>query len=283
MGIGRSAISIFAILPLWAQYDATGGKGVNFYRPEKEAALGKQLAAELRERTTPIENHVVQQFVDHLGRKLAVHVPYANGHFTFSVVAEDPCPVVHEPVALPGGYVFVPAALFLAAQDEADFAGMLAHAMAHIAERHGTRQATRGQVINYASVPLVFMGGWAGCASGAAVPLGFLKFQQNFERQADFLAVQAMARAGFDPNALVRYIERVQPPPPPSTEASTAPSPLPTRDQRIAVMMSGISQLPATQYTSPANGEFEVAREEIRRFAPPHRPTPPSLRRKAPE
>lgn len=189
---------------------------------------------------------------------------------------------MHEPVALPGGYVFVPAALFLAAQDEAELAGMLAHAMEHIAERHETRQATRGQIINYANVPLVFMGNSTGCASDAAIPLGFLKFQQDFERQADFLAVQAMARAGFDPNALVRYIERVQPATPPSPGGSTALSALPARDLRIAVMMSGISTLPATRYTSPANGEFEAAREEIRRFVPPPRPTPPSLKLKTP-
>src|SRR5262249_7330236 len=161
-----------------------------------------------------------------------------NAHFTFSMVGEDPCPTVHEPVALPGGYVFVPAALFLAAQDEAEFAGMLAHTMEHVAERHGTRQATRGQLINYASVPLVFMGSSTGCASDVAVPLGYLNFQRDFERQADFLALRAMARAGFDPNALVRYIERVQPSP--STIVSTALSPLPARDQRIAIIMSAI-------------------------------------------
>src|SRR5262245_17734472 len=101
-------------------------------------------------------------------------MPNANARFTFSVIAEDPCTTVHEPAALPGGYVFVSAALFLAAQNEAEFAGMVAHAIVHIAERHGT-QATRGQAVNYAGVPLIFMGGWGGfCAEGLAVPRGFV-------------------------------------------------------------------------------------------------------------
>jgi predicted Zn-dependent protease len=278
MGISRTAISILASLPLLAQYDATGGKGVDFYSREKEAALGKQLAAELRGRTTPIQSDAVQAYVDRLGQKLAVHLPYANAHFTFRVIAEDPCPIVHEPAALPGGYVFVPAALFLAAQDEAEFAGMLVHAMEHIAERHGMRQANRGQVITSASAPQVFMGG-TGCAPRVAVPLGFQNIQRDLESQADLLAIPFMAGAGFDPNALVRYIERVQPPP----DIEVSLSHLPARDQRITVIMSEISKLPVSKYASPAKGGFEAVREEIRRFVAPHSPTPPSSRHKAPE
>jgi hypothetical protein len=105
--------------------------GANRYSLEKEATLGKQLAAEIRERTNPIDTRGVQSFLDRLGQSLAAQMPNAKLPFTFTAIAEDPCRTTHEPVALPGGYIFVPAALLLAAQDEAEFAGMLAHGMEH--------------------------------------------------------------------------------------------------------------------------------------------------------
>jgi len=146
--VSRIAILILAGLPIMAQEPARpAGKGVDFYSLEKEASLGRQLAAEFRKRTTVIDSPTVQDYLDRLGRRLESHLPDANFPFTFSAIAEDPCPAIHEPAALPGGYVFVPAALFIAAQDEAEFSGLLAHAMEHIAQRHGTRQATRGTMV----------------------------------------------------------------------------------------------------------------------------------------
>jgi predicted Zn-dependent protease len=170
--------------------------------------------------------------------------------------------------------MFVPAALFVAAQDEAEFAGMLAHAMAHIVERHGTQLATRGELTQAASIPLVFA---TGCASEGTLPVGFLRFQRGFERQADLQGVQTMAHAGFDPNALIRYTERVEPLVSPIQAAF---SPLPLRDDRIASILSEIAKLPPANYATPTAGEFEAAREEVRRLLPSNRSTPPSLRRK---
>src|SRR5436190_10019981 len=144
---------------------------VNIYSLEKEAALGRQLAAEFRQRTTPIDSPSVQTYVDRLGQRLVAQVPDAKFPFKFAVVADDSCPTIHEPTALPGAYVFVPAALFLAAQDEGEFAGVLAHAIEYIAQRHRTRQATRRTMTNNTSPPLIFMGGWAGgCSENQAVP-----------------------------------------------------------------------------------------------------------------
>jgi predicted Zn-dependent protease len=144
MKIRHVSISILAALRLLAQTQGTAEKAPNPYSLEKEAALGKQLAAEVRQRTTPIQNPAAQDYVNRLGNRLASHTD-TKVPFTFSVVAEDPCSTTHEPVALPGGYVFVPAALFIAAQDEAEFAGMLAHSIMHVAARHGTRMATPTQ------------------------------------------------------------------------------------------------------------------------------------------
>ncbi|MBI1899348.1 MAG: M48 family metalloprotease [Acidobacteria bacterium] len=130
------------------------GKGVNFYSREKEAALGAQLARETRERAKVIGNAVVQAYIEDIGRGLATQLPPDVFPCTFAIV-EGNANSTHEPLSLPGGYIFVPASLVLAARDEAEFAGMLAHAMAHVAERHGTRQATRGQILNQASIPLI--------------------------------------------------------------------------------------------------------------------------------
>lgn len=279
---GRIAIPVLALLPFFSQavlaQDAeTRGKGVNQYSREKEAALGAQLAAETRRRTTPMESATVQSYLDGLGQRLAAHMPQASIPFSFSLIAEDPCSTVHEPIGLPGGYIFVPAALFLAVQDEAEFAGMLAHSMEHIAQRQGARPAARGQISNAASVPLIFLGGWSGsCGGSSAIPAGFVTIQRRDELEADALAAQTMEQAGFDPRALMRYIGRVQPGPSPG--ASAASSPIPPRDERVATLMSMIAKLPTATYPVPADGAFAAAREEVRRLVASDRPTPPSLR-----
>ena len=245
----RIAASIVAALPLFAQNQGTPEKGVNFYNSQREAALGKRLADDVLKRTTPIENPTVVAYVDRLGQKLAAHMPESPVRFTFSLIAEDLCPAMHEPSALPGGYLFVPAALFLAARDEAEFAGMLAHAMAHIAARQGNPPSTGGQQTNLASVPLIFVGGWSGsCTVAGAV--------------------------------LVRYTEREQPAP--SDDGSVELSSIPPRDQRVAAMTSIIDSMTATNYPALADGEFGVAREEVRRFVLLKNSPPPSLRRKVP-
>jgi len=101
----------------------------------------------------------------------------------------------------------------LNADSEAEMAGVMAHEIAHVAARHGTRQATRGQIINYASIPLIFMGGWTGYAirqgAGLAIPLGFLTFSRGFETEADYLGLQYMYKAGYDPTASIDLFERM--------------------------------------------------------------------------
>jgi beta-barrel assembly-enhancing protease len=261
------------------------GKGVNFYSVEKEAALGSHLAAEFRKQATAIEIPTVQTYLDHLGHRIATHLPDANFPFTFSAIAEDGCPTIHEPAALPGGYIFVPAALFIAAKDENEFAGILAHAMEHIAQRHWTRQAGRSRPVNNSSIPLILIGGWRGdCSEGNAIPLALILSQQSSELEADFLAIQTMAHAGLDPMALVNYIQRVQPPSSANAISKTY-SVLPDRDRRLANMLSAIAKLQTVNAAAVAPAEFAAAQQELRRFAetPVHPHSPPTLMRKPPE
>jgi hypothetical protein len=108
MRVGLICISVLAALPLLAQNHATAEEGINSYSLEKEAALGKRLAAELRKRSTLIDNPTVRDYVDRLGKNLAAHMPEAKVHFTFSVTAEDPCSTVHEPAALRANSILMP-------------------------------------------------------------------------------------------------------------------------------------------------------------------------------
>ena len=278
-------VLLLAGLSLMAQASlGPAEKGVNFYSLEKEAALGKQLAAEFRRRTTQIDKPGVQEYLDRLGRKLAAQMPKVKVPFTFIAVADDACRTTHEPAVLPGSYVFVPSSLFLAAQDEAEFAGMLAHTMEHVTQRVGIREATRGSTIDHSSIPLIFMGGFSGnCSEGQAIPLGLSTSQKSNELEADSLAVRTMARAGFDPSALARYIQRVQVRP--AGTMSNTYSPLPDRDQRLAAMLPVIEKLPLVDYAAAPSDEFAAAQQEVRRLSEPQvrAKTPPSLTRKRPE
>ena len=114
----------------------------------------------------------------------------------------------------PGGFFFVQSGLILKSENEAELAGVMAHEIAHVAARHGTRQATRGEIAQLATIPLIFMGGAAAYgiyqASGLIIPVSFLKFSRTFEAEADYLGVQYMYKAGYDPTAFVDFFEKIQ-------------------------------------------------------------------------
>ena len=264
------ALMMLSCLALNAQEQPIG-RGVNFYNKEKEAALGAEMAPDLRRSTTAIESATVKGYVERLGRQLAAQLPDGSA-FTFCVVADDLSGPTHEPLSLPGGYLFVPAGLILAARNESEFAGMLAHAMAHVVARHGTRQATRATIMGMADIPLIYTGGWVLQGGEPPIPLVLLSFQRAFESEADRLAVIAMARAGYDPNALVRYIGRVQPANQNRTEMR---SPVPTRAVRVASMEQTIRELPSRSYTS--SDDFVSVQEEVLHRAPNQVRRPPSL------
>jgi predicted Zn-dependent protease len=185
------------------------GKGINFYSLEKEIALGKQMAQEVEKQAKVIDDPVIAEYVNRLGQNL-VRNSDAKVPFTIKVLDTEDV----NAFALPGGFFFVNSGLISQTDNEAELAGVMAHEIAHVAARHGTRQATRGEIANYATLPLIFAGGWAGYAiyqaAGAAIPLGFLKFSRAFESEADMLGLQYMYKAGYDPNSFVDFFEKME-------------------------------------------------------------------------
>jgi predicted Zn-dependent protease len=189
--------------------DRDVGKGVNFYSLEKEIALGKGLAQEVERQARIVDDPVVAEYVNRIGQNL-VRNSDAKVPFTIKVIDSEEV----NAFALPGGFFFVNTGLILKADNEAELAGVMAHEIAHVAARHGTRQATRGEIANLASIPLIFMGGWTGYgvrqAASILIPAGFLRFSRAFESEADLLGLQYMYKTGYDPTAFVDFFEKIQ-------------------------------------------------------------------------
>jgi len=185
------------------------GNGLNWYSIEKEIAMGKQLAQQVERQAKIIDDPIIAEYVNRVGQNL-VRNSDAKVPFTIKVIDTEDV----NAFALPGGFFFVNSGLILKADNEAELAGVMAHEIGHVAARHGTRNATRGQVAQLATIPLIFMGGWTGYgirqAASVVIPIGFLQFSQAEEREADLLGLQYMYKAGYDPEAFVDFFEKIE-------------------------------------------------------------------------
>ena len=187
------------------------GGGLDFYSLEHEIALGKQLAQEVDRSAKFITDPVVNEYVNRVAQNL-VRNSDARVPFTVKVIDSD----VVNAFALPGGFFYVDSGLVLRADTEAELAGPMAHEIAHVCARHGTKQATKGDIAQMAMIPaMIFIPySWTGYAiyqgMNFMIPLTFLKFTRDEERQADFLGTQYMWKAGYDPNAFISFFEKVE-------------------------------------------------------------------------
>src|SRR5208282_3727616 len=189
-----------------------GGRGIgDWYSLETEIRMGKQYAMQVENSVKLVQDPVVNEYVNRIGQNL-VRNSDAKVPFTIKVIDSDEV----NAFALPGGFFYVNSGLILRAQEESELAGVMAHEISHVCARHGTKNATKGEAMQLAMIPLMLLGpgGWAGYgiyeAASLAIPVTYLKFSRDSEREADYLGVEYMYKAGYDPNSYVTFFERIQ-------------------------------------------------------------------------
>ena len=198
--------------------DAIGNRNVgcnkgmgNWYSLDKQVAMGRAYSQQVEHGAKMVQDPVVTEYINRLGQNL-VRNSDAKVPFTIKVIDTDEL----NAFALPGGFFYVNSGLILAADNEAELAGVMAHEIAHVAACHVAREQTRGNIVNLASIPLIFIpGGWAvyegtQAALSIGVPLTFMKFSRNFESEADFLGMEYMYKAGYDPQSFISFFEKIE-------------------------------------------------------------------------
>jgi predicted Zn-dependent protease len=187
-----------------------GARGMGtWYSVDTEIKMGKMYATEIEKSTKFITDPVVVEYVNRVGQNIVKNSD-CKVPFTIKVIDSDEI----NAMALPGGFFYVNSGLILNADEEAELAGVMAHETAHVCAHHAVREQTRMNYAQVGMIPLIFIGGWTGYgiyeAASLAVPMTFLKFSREFESQADYLGVQYMYRAGYDPQAFIAFFEKVQ-------------------------------------------------------------------------
>ncbi len=187
-----------------------GGRGLgNWYSTDTEIKMGKTYADEVEKSSKLITDSVVDEYVNRIGQNIVKNSD-CKVPFTIKVIDSDEI----NAFALPGGFFYVNSGLILNADEEAELAGVMAHETAHVCAHHAVREMTRMNYAQLGTIPLIFIGGWTGYgiyeAASIGIPITFMRFSREFEAQADFLGVQYMYRAGYDPQAFITFFEKVQ-------------------------------------------------------------------------
>lgn len=190
----------------------------NKYTPEQDVKLGQEAAAEVRREYPIIEDRQIDAYLDELGRRLVAHAPAElnNPAFQYSFTPVNLKDI--NAFALPGGPMFVNRGMFDAAASEGEVVGVMAHELSHVLLRHGTANATKAQGFQLGALAGAIAGAVVGgglgqvIAEGSQFGLGtyLLKYSRDYEKQADLLGAQIMARAGYDPRDLGRMFETIQ-------------------------------------------------------------------------
>lgn len=189
-----------------------GGRGLgNWYSTNWEISTGKQYSMEIEKTSHLVTDPVVVEYVNRIGQNL---VKNSDAKIPFTIKVLDTEEI--NAMALPGGFFYVNSGLILACDSEDELAGVMAHEISHVIAHHAARNMTRMNYTQIASVPLMIFtqGTWTGYgiyeASQLAIPLTFLQFSRTYEAEADYLGVQWMYKAGYDPQGMVSIFEKLQ-------------------------------------------------------------------------
>ncbi|HZD32794.1 MAG TPA: M48 family metallopeptidase [Candidatus Angelobacter sp.] len=265
-----------------------GGRGIgDWYSIETEMKMGKQYAMMVEQTARLVQDPVINEYVNRIGQNL-VRNSDAKVPFTIKVIDSDEI----NAFALPGGFFYVNSGLILAADEEAELAGVMAHEIAHVAARHQMQQMTRMQYARMATIPLIFVGSWgvyeaASIAINLALPITFMKFSRDFESEADYLGVQYMYKSGYDPQAFISFFEKIEAKDnkKPGTIAKVFASHPPTPD-RIARTQAEIKRiLPTQPQYIVSTSEFDLVQARLasiqnrKKAVPNADPNKPTLRR----
>jgi beta-barrel assembly-enhancing protease len=181
---------------------------INFYSLEKELALGRRIAAEMDRRSKLVADPILLEFVNRVTQNIVIN---SDVKVPVTVKVIDSSQI--NAFALPGGFLYINRGLITAADNEAELAGAIAHAVAHIAARHGAEKATKGNLINWAAIPLIFFGRWGGFLvnrTASLIPRSLFKFSRGAEKEADRLAAQYLWKTGYDPQGLITFFEKLR-------------------------------------------------------------------------
>src|SRR3984957_20014507 len=187
-----------------------GARGMgNWYSTDTEIKMGKGYSMEIEKSTKFINDPVITEYVNRVGQNIVKNSD-CKVPFTIKIIDSDEI----NAMALPGGFFYVNSGLILNADEEAEMGGVMAPEVAPVCPHHAVREQTRMNYAQLGTIPLIFIGGWTGYgiyeAASLAVPITFLQFSRDFEAQADYLGVQYMYRAGYDPQAFISFFEKVQ-------------------------------------------------------------------------
>jgi len=188
-----------------------GGRGMgNWYSPNWEVGTGKQYSMEVEKSSHLVTDPVVVEYINRVGQNL---VKNSDAKFPFTIKVLDTDEI--NAMALPGGFFYVNSGLILACDSEDELAGVMAHEISHVAAHHAAREMTKLNYMQIGSIPLMIFtqGTWTGYgiyeAAQLAVPMTFLMFSREYEAEADYLGIQYMYRAGYDPQGMVSIFEKL--------------------------------------------------------------------------
>lgn len=267
-----AVVLVLSAATLSAQTPITPDK--NKFTPAQDVEIGREAAQEVRRELPMLGDDRVERYVEDVGRRLVAAIPpqfeHAEFRYTFEIVNQREI----NAFALPGGPMFLHRGMIEAAKSEGEVAGVMAHEIAHVALRHGTAQATKAQGFQIGAVAGQILGAIVGGTAGSIIAQGsqfglgayFLKYGREYEREADLLGAQIMARAGYDPRRMADMFRTIEQ----QSKGSGGPEFLsshPNPGNRYEAIQREAAQLRITG-SAPSDAQFRTIQARLNELSP---------------